>query len=459
MPLKTLLLLLLLFIQACNQRLLTFSPTRSPAPPPALLTAALAPVVHPGPPIKAEIRMENGRYLLFRDGAPYFIKGAVASHYYDRLAAYGGNSVRIGASQQTQELLDEAYKHGLSATVDIRMGLERQGFDYNDQAAVRKQLEEVRQTVLRFKDHPAVLIWGIGNELELDGSNEKVWDAVNEVSKMIHALDPNHLTTTMTGGLSRKSVQLIKEKCPDLDLLAVNSYARLTRLPQELRDFGWVKPYIVSEWGPTGHWEMPRTGWTNGDPKENYVAIEETSTEKAKVYRQRYESGILQDKEKCLGSYVFLWRQHQERTHTWYGMFSANGQETEAVETMQYLWSGKWPENRAPRITALRLDGKQARDKVFLLPGQAYPIQVSAYDPNNDRLTYRWEVLPEGRDFGRGGDREERPASLPGLVQDPVQQQATLQAPAGQGPYRLFVYVFDGRNKVATANVPFFVEP
>jgi hypothetical protein len=456
MPLKILLLLLLSVTQACGQLPGTASrPAASSRAP----EAQVVPAAHPGPPVKAEIRMDNGRYRLYRGDQPYFIKGAVASHYYDRLAAYGGNSVRIGAGQQTQELLDEAYKHGLSATVGIRMGLERHGFDYNDAAAVRKQLEEARQTVLRFKDHPAVLIWGIGNELELDGANEKVWDAVNEVSRMIHALDPNHLTTTMTGGLNRKNIQLIKEKCPDLDLLAVNSYARLTKLPQELRDFGWVKPYIVSEWGPTGHWEVPRTDWTNGDQKENYVAIEETSTEKAKVYRQRYETAILQDKEKCLGSYVFLWRQHQERTHTWYGMFFANGEETEAVETMQYLWSGKWPENRAPRITAVRLDGKQARDKVRLRPGQAYPVQVAATDPNNDRLTYKWEVLPEGRNFGRGGDREDRPASLPGLVQSPDQPQTTLQAPAKPGPYRLFVYVYDGRNKVATANIPFLVEP
>jgi hypothetical protein len=86
-------------------------------------------------------------------------------------------------------------------------------------------------------------------------------------------------------------------------------------------------------------------------------------------------------------------------------------------------------------------------------------VQVVATDPNNDRLTYKWEVLPEGRNFGRGGDREDRPASLSGLVQAPYQPQTTLQAPAGQGPYRLFVYVYDGRNKVATANIPFLVEP
>ena len=30
----------------------------------------------------------------------------------------------------------------------------------------------------------------------------------------------------------------------------------------------------------------------------------------------------------------------------------------------QYLWSGQWPANRAPHLSSLRLNGKQARDTV-----------------------------------------------------------------------------------------------
>ncbi len=35
--------------------------------------------------------------------------------------------------------------------------------------------------------------------------------------------------------------------------------------------------------------------------------------------------------------------------------------------------------------------------------------------------------------------------------------QATLKAPGKEGAYRLFVYVSDGNNNVATANLPFYI--
>jgi hypothetical protein len=34
-----------------------------------------------------------------------------------------------------------------------------------------------------------VLFWGIGNELNLDYTNAKVWDAVNDIVVKIHEVD------------------------------------------------------------------------------------------------------------------------------------------------------------------------------------------------------------------------------------------------------------------------------
>ena len=44
--------------------------------------------------------------------------------------------------------------------------------------------------------------------------------------------------------------------------------------------------------------------------------MEETSSQKAAVYQSRYEASVQQDKTQCLGTYVFLWGQKQERTPT-----------------------------------------------------------------------------------------------------------------------------------------------
>ncbi|MES1225859.1 MAG: hypothetical protein ABUT20_60835, partial [Bacteroidota bacterium] len=60
-------------------------------------------------------------------------------------------------------------------------------------------------------------------------------------------------------------------------------------------------------------------------------------------------------------------------------------------------------------------------------------------------------------DLKNGGDHESRPQAIPGLITVRQTDYATLKAPDKGGAYRLFLYVSDGRNKVATGNIPFFV--
>ncbi|WP_345245307.1 glycoside hydrolase family 2 TIM barrel-domain containing protein [Nibrella saemangeumensis] len=404
----------------------------------------------PAVALKVELRKVNGSYQLFRDGKPYYIKGAGGSHYLDRLAAYGGNSIRTWSTQNAQALLDEAHKYGLTVTMGLNVARERHGFDYNNAEAVAKQLQTLRQEVQKYKDHPALLMWGIGNELNLNYTNPKVWDAVNDIARMIHEVDPNHLATTMLAGINPKEVDYIKAKCPDLDLLSINTYGGLPQLPKRVRDLGWEGAYMVTEWGPTGHWEGPQTAWK--------ASIEETSSAKAAVYKSRYEASMGHDTERCLGSYVFLWGQKQERTPTWYGIFTEAGEESEVVDVMQYLWTGKWPANRAPHIESLLLDGKNALANITLQPGTTYTAQATVTDPDNDKLTYRWELLPESTDLKEGGDRENRPETVQGLLSKANGGQITLKTPDREGAYRLFVYVTDGNNNVATANTPFYVK-
>lgn len=399
-------------------------------------------------PVKTEIVKENGGFTLKRDGKPYFIKGAGGTHYMDRLKAYGGNSIRTWSPKDAGKILDDAHRMGLTVTLGLDVRAERHGFDYNDPESVAKQLEGIRKTVLQYRNHPALLAWGIGNELNLHYSNPKVWDAVNDIAAMIHELDPNHLVTTMLAGVNKKEFDYIQEKCPAIDLIAVQVYGGLASVPEQIKSVGWTKPYIVTEWGPTGHWEVTQTPWD--------ASLEENSSEKAAVYKSRYEASIGKDNH-CLGSYVFLWGQKQERTPTWYGLFTEAGEENEVVDVMEFLWSKKWPTNRSPHLESLLLDGKKATDFVYVEPGKSYPIEVFVKDPDGDKLTTRWELLHESTDLKEGGDREERPKAITGLIADESQQNTQLKAPTEEGAYRLFVYVSDGHNNVATANIPFYV--
>ena len=411
-----------------------------------LITAASA---APGP-VKVTVHQANGQYELLRGGQPYFVKGAGGSAYPERIAAYGGNSIRTWGTADAPKVLAAANNYHLTVMLGLDVARERHGFDYNNAAAVAAQLQKIKGEVLKYKDDPAVLVWGIGNELNLDYTNPKVWDAVNDIARMIHETDPNHPTSTVLAGASKKEIEYVKTRCPAVDILSINTYAGLATLPQQVQDAGWTGPYLVTEWGPTGHWEGPQTPWK--------ASVEETSSQKAAVYKSRYEAGVLKDRAHCLGSYVFLWGQKQERTPTWYGLFTEDGQETEVMDVLEYEWSGKYPTNRAPHLSALTLDGQMATAGVTLRPGQPYPVQAAVTDPDQDPLTYQWELLPESTDLKQGGDRESRPTPLAGAIPAGATGQTTLTAPTRPGAYRLFLYAHDGHGNVATGNVPFLVQ-
>ncbi|MCI4670311.1 MAG: hypothetical protein MRZ79_19395 [Bacteroidia bacterium] len=417
-------------------------------------------------PIKVEVRKEGNGFKLYRGGKPYYINGVGGQKFLDRAVSYGANSLRTWGSGEAIAVLDEAEEKGLTVLFGLWVGQERQGFDYDDSKAVKAQLEAFREVVRAYKNHPSVLLWGIGNENDLMYSDYKVWNAINDIAKMIHEEDPNHPTMTVTAGLDVAEVQLIKERAPEIDIYGINTYGGLIGIDKEIRSFGWDGPYIITEWGPNGHWEVATTKW--GAP------IEQTSSQKAASYQMRYEKGIYADQEKCLGSYVFLWGQKQETTPTWYGLFLESGEETEVMDVLEYCWSRKWPKNRSPHINALKIDGKEAIQNIYLQPGTTCSIMADVKDPNGDEMDYRWQILESEIGLtGTGGDAE--------VVPDPVKIKYTeknqsfsylkdnflstgttgalkIKAPLKPGAYRLFVYAHDKNGNVATANAPFYVE-
>ncbi|WP_367390778.1 glycoside hydrolase family 2 TIM barrel-domain containing protein [Lewinella sp. LCG006] len=400
--------------------------------------------------IKVELVQQDGKWQLLRGGEPYYVNGVGGKDYLDQAVAYGANSLRTWSPDGAQEILDEAHSKGMTVLMGLWVGQERQGFDYDDPKAVKAQLEGFREVVKTYKDHPALLMWGIGNENDLFYSNFKVWNAIEDLASMIHELDPNHPTMTVTAGLDVAEVQLIKERAPSIDIYGVNTYAGLLGVGKELRQFGWEGPYMITEWGPNGHWEVPKTAWE--------APIEQTSSQKAAYYQLRYEKGIAEDDEMCIGSYVFLWGHKQETTGTWYGVFLEDGTETEVMDVLEYVWTGEWPKNRAPHINSFTMNGKHVEESVYTQQGDVCTIKIDAYDPDNDKLEYRWELLPESTDIRSGGDAEAKPEAI--AFKTVKDENGTLQfrAPLKKGPYRMFLYIYDGNGNAATVNIPFYVK-
>lgn len=405
-------------------------------------------------PIKVEIIATDSGYELLRGGAPYVIKGAgMAIDDLANFAARGGNSIRNWSTdaeyQDTLALLDAAQQNGITVSLCLSLRAERHGFDYSDADAVAAQLQWIRAEVEKYRNHPALLSWIIGNELNHSFTNPAVYDAVNDAAKLIKELDPNHPTTTTLAEPNAELLQLVQERAPALDFLSLQVYGALFGLPEMLREAGFEQPFMVTEWGTVGYWEMQTTSW--GVPHET------TSSEKAGLISRGYHEIFPEFGDQVIGSYVFLWGQKQERTPTWFGLFTESGEATEAVDVLQHAWTGSWPENRAPQVESIRLDGKSYDEDVVLAANQSVTASIVVRDPDGDGLRIRWELKPESEASQAGGDREAPVPNISGKIDDPG--RATIRLGLDEpGHYRLFAYAYDDQGQAAHANVPFRVE-
>ncbi len=408
----------------------------------------------PATPVKVEIAETEGGYRLLRGGEPYTVKGAgMGVDDIERFAYHGGNSIRTWSTnrpqQDTRSLLDSAHSHGVTVALGLDMAPERHGFDYDDPDAVAAQFESMRAEVLKYRNHPALLLWVIGNELNHHYTNPRVYDAVNDVAEMIRELDPNHPATTTTSGFNPGVNAAIMARAPALDFISFQMYGTLFGLRDRLAATGYDKPFMVTEWGAIGWWEVEKTDWG--------VAFETTSSEKANAFQRAMRDVLRPLERQLIGSYAFFWGQKQERTPTWFGMLTEDGKETEVVDVMHRAWKGQWPENRTPQVNAMRLDGRGYPESIVFDEGQEYEAAIEVVDPEGDPMVFRWELKSESAATSEGGDYEAPIASLEGYLADPAAATTTLTAP-GPGQYRLFVYAEDDHGRVAHANLPFLVE-
>lgn len=396
-----------------------------------------------------EVVEKQGQWSLLVNGEDFYVRGAGGVDEMDLIKSIGGNTVRTWGIENAQEVLDEAHEKGLKVMLGFWIQHERHGFDYNDEVKIKNQLESCRRAVQKYKDHPALLMWGLGNEYELQYSNTKVWKAVNDIAKMVQEEDPNHPTCTVTAGTNDTKLKYVMEVLTDIDIYGINTYGDIGNVKNVLIKGDFKGPYMITEWGPTGHWESPKTKWSS--------SIEQSSTEKAASYLNRYQESIASQGKQCIGSFAFLWGQKQEYTSTWYGLFTDDGTPTEAIDELQYCWSGRYPTNRAPKLDSIRFENSTKIKNLVLAPGKKYELEIFATDRERDKLSYKWELYQESTDLKSGGDAENKPPLIYGKIKGSSKNEIILKAPLTEGRYRLFVFVND-EEKVAYMNVPFYVE-
>lgn len=408
-------------------------------------TASAAPVV--------TISTSDGHPTIAVDGNPVYIKGVGGTNHLSDAREMGANAFRNWDGTVESLTADLQLADSLGMYVMQGIWLSKNPDDYRDPRYRQALRDKVTALATAARDSHSLVAWGIGNEIELDGNNNDAvcWGFVDELSRLIKSIDPSHLTSTVISHCP-SALDSIARYAPSLDFVGINSYGHIYEVADMVTASDFAGPYIITEWGPTGWWQSELTEW--GAP------LEQTSEQKRQVYESRYNACIY-GAPRCMGSFVFLWGQKEERTPTWFSMFVEDscpglplrGEATPMVEAMNRVWTRTEPAATAPVATVIAINGVAPSLSPTVSAGESFEAVVMATDREQQQLTYVWEILHEATVTATGGAYEPRPDRV-GTVVTTTTPTLSIAVPA-PGNYRLYCYILDGTGYAATLNSPF----
>ncbi len=340
---------------------------------------------------KTVVKKEGDAWKLYVDNKPFEVKGVTFGGDVTRasvgkelrdLKFLGVNTIRIwGTNENTGILLDSANAYGIKVMVGIWMRHGRPGmegddsFNYlKDAKGMEDMYKYAMETVNKYKSHPGVLYFGVGNEVFLNiGSDEekKAYATFLErICSDIKKADPDHPIVSVeawTFGL-----KWWKALTPSIDIYGINVYGGgANQLPDEFKKEGIDKPYVITEYGVNGEWEAKED--------KNGLKVEPGDQQKYDVIAKGYNDWI-KSKPACLGVYVF----HYERGHNFgavWLLFYYNNNFRPAYWATREAFTGKKPINNIPAITSFVLP-----DTTFPT-GTWVPVKLAVKDLENDSLT------------------------------------------------------------------------
>ena len=397
--------------------------------------------VHPVKLVKTD-----GKWQLLRDEKPYFIKGVGGDSSREQLVAAGGNTIRLWGvdPKKTPVELNEDAKLGVTVAMGYWVGHKDNGFKWDNPEAVKNQLEEFKKVVRTYKDCPAVLVWAIGNEMENSYGVPALYQAIEDMAKAAHEIDPNHPTMTVIAEVGGDKVGSVHKFCPSIDIVGINSYAGGPSVGERyLKQAGATpKPYAITEFGPPGQWEY----WI----RSSFGVLKEmSSNEKAKWYNDTYTKTVLGHPNECVGSFAFLWGNKVEMTATWYGMILPDGSKTPPVDTMQELWSGKKTETPCPVISKIAIAGAE------VAPAEStIKANIEATDPKGGKLTYEWVLCREMSSYEVMEPGADAVPTFPDAILKNGEAEVSVKMPKTDGIYRLYAYVRNETKGASLASLP-----
>jgi hypothetical protein len=340
------------------------------------------------------VEERNGKWTFVIDGEAFDAKGATFGYDYDaanfdqyfkELQFLGVNTIRTwGTSKNTLKLLDAAQANGIKVMLGIWMRHGRPGseaddsFDYlKDSTGKEVMYQSALETVKAYKDHPALLTWGVGNEVYLNMATDEEKTAYSKLLEricfQIKQLDANHPITSVEAWTF--GVDWWMNYVPSIDIYGINTYGQgADVLPQELAKKGVKKPYVITEFGVRGEWEMKED--------KNGVKAEPNDEEKYQAIVKGYNEWI-KPKPNCLGVYVFHYSNGNEHLASWFTTHF-DGKTRPQYWAIREAYTGQKPINNVPAINTFQLPKTPAKSGTWI------SVKLEASDIENEKLTVRF---------------------------------------------------------------------
>lgn len=203
------------------------------------------------------------------------------------MAAAGVNAVRTYEPLRDAAVLDALYSRGIYVLNTV--------YPYGGSS-----VSAASELVTALRDHPAILMWVIGNEWNYNGlyvglSHEEALVRLNAVAAAVRAADPAHPIATVYGELP--SADTIA-RMPDIDVWGLNVYRGLG-FGTLFEDWARLSPkrFFLAEYGADA--------WNATVAREDTASQAEATRALTALIRQH--SAALSADGTCAGGAIFEW--------------------------------------------------------------------------------------------------------------------------------------------------------
>lgn len=396
-------------------------------------------------PAAVTVEGSGGKFSLQVDGKPFFVKGvtyaggSASAEDIERdlrdIKSLGANTIRNWGCDdvQTPKLLAAAEKIGLKVMLGLWLRHGRPGAEDDDSfnwvtdtAGKEKQMADTIRYVEAFKNSPALLCWGAGNEviLNIETEEEKVAYArfLEQVVQEVKKRDPRHPVASVSAWII--DWPYWEKYCPSLDIYAANVYGYAAgAIPDEAKKLGVKKPYLITEFGVRGEWEI--------QPDANGMKVDPGDKERYDTIASGWKELIEDKRPLCLGGFVFHYSDAFDHTSLWLA-FKSRGAVRPPYWATRKAFTGEDPKNWPPAIE----DFLVAKASQAKKPGQWVRVRLDVKDRENDPVNVQFAYLK------RDGWRDTEVRFLPHTASDKPGQY-WVQMPEVSGGFKFYALAQD----------------